>query len=237
MSRSGYDFYLGKCLLPVTPQKLQIKINNANKTITLIDEGQVNILKTAALTDIEFECVIPQVQYPFAVYKSGFQGASTFLDYFEELKTSKKPFQFIVTRTKPNGVPLHSTNIKVSMEEYTIKEDVKQGLDLSVKIKLKQFRDYGTSTVKIEQPQETASAQSIQAEATVTPPRSQETSPAPATAETYTVKSGDCLWNIAKKFYGDGSLYTKIYDANQSVLGGRSPNLIYAGDVLTIPAA
>ena len=49
MARSGYDFYLDKCLLPVTPSKLQIKINNANKTLTLIDEGQINILKTLNL--------------------------------------------------------------------------------------------------------------------------------------------------------------------------------------------
>ena len=66
MSKTGYDFYLDKCLLPVSPQKLQIKINNANTTVTLINEGEVNLLKTAKLTDIEFECLIPQVKYPFA---------------------------------------------------------------------------------------------------------------------------------------------------------------------------
>lgn len=53
--------------------------------------------------------------------------------------------------------------------------------------------------------------------------------------KTYTVKSGDCLWNIAKKFYGNGALYTKIYNANKSVIGGN-PNLIYPGQVYTIPA-
>lgn len=52
--------------------------------------------------------------------------------------------------------------------------------------------------------------------------------------KTYTVKSGDCLWNIAKKYYGNGADYTKIYNANKGVIGGN-PNLIYAGQVLTIP--
>lgn len=150
MAKSGYDFYLDKCLLPVTPSKLQIKINNANKTITLIDEGQINILKTAELTDIEFECDIPQVKYPFATYKSGFKGASYFLDYFEDLKTRKKPFQFIVSRTLPNGKVLFSTNIKVSMEDYKIVEQAKNGFDLTVKIKLKQYREYSTKTVNIK---------------------------------------------------------------------------------------
>lgn len=150
MSKSGYDFYLKKCLLPVPPQQLEIKINNANKTFTLIDEGQINILKKAELTDIELECDIPQVQQPYAVYKSGFKGASYFLDYFEELKNSKKPFQFIVSRVLPNGKALFSTNLKVTMEDYKITEKAKNGFDLVVKIKLKQWRDYGTKTVNIK---------------------------------------------------------------------------------------
>lgn len=52
--------------------------------------------------------------------------------------------------------------------------------------------------------------------------------------KTYTVQGGDCLYNIAKKYYGDGSQYTKIYNANKDVIGAN-PNLIYVGQVLTIP--
>ena len=149
MSKNGYDFYLNKCLLPIAPEKLQVKINNANDTLTLINEGEINILKTAELTDIEFECRIPQVKYPFATYKSGFKEASYFLDCFESLKADKKPFQFIVSRTMPNGKVLFSTNMKVSLEDYKITEQAKDGFDLTVKIKLKQYRDYGTKTVNI----------------------------------------------------------------------------------------
>lgn len=150
MAKAGYDFYLGKCLLPIAPDKLQIKINNANKTVTLINEGQVNILKTAELTDIEFDCLIPQIRYPFANYKSGFKGASYFLGCFKKLKTDMKPFQFIVSRRMPRGKVLFSTNIKVSLEDYKITEQAKDGFDLTVKIKLKQYRNYGTKTVTIK---------------------------------------------------------------------------------------
>lgn len=233
MSRSGYDFYLSKCLLPITPQKLQTKISNKNRTITLIDEGEVNLLKTAGLTDISFECCIPQVKYPFATYKNGFQGASYFLEYFEELKTSKEPFQFIVARSLPNGNNLFSTNIKVTLEDYTLTEQAKTGFDVIVKISLKQWRGYGTKTVNIKV--DTTKAQP-KPQATVEQPRPAETSPAPPQNTTYTVVKGDCLWNIAKKYYGNGALYPKIYNANPNVFNGRSPNLIYAGDVLVIPA-
>lgn len=229
MAESGYDFYLDKCLLPVSPNKLQTKINNANKTITLINEGEINILKQAQLTDIEFECMIPQEEYLFAVYKSGYKGADYFLDYFEALKTSRAPFQFIVCRKRPTGKRLFDTNIKVSMEDYRITEDAKDGFDIKIKIKLKQWKDYGTKTVNItfnmDKPKVSVEQQ-----------RETAASPAPTAPQSYTVVKGDCLWNIAKKFYGSGSKYSIIYNANKSVIGGN-PNLIHPGQTLTIPAA
>lgn len=229
MGKSGYDFYLKKCLLPVAPSKLQVKINNANETAVLINEGEINILRKAGLTDIEFECLIPQGEYPFAAYKSGFKGADYFLDYFESLKTGKKPFQFIVCRSSPSGKQFFDTNMKVSMEDYKITEDAKNGFDLKVKIMLKQWRSYGTKTVNISFDMEKPKAK-------VEPQREATTSPAPPAAQSYTVVKGDCLWNIAKKFYGNGAKYSVIYQANQGVVGGN-PNLIYPGQVLTIPAA
>ena len=52
---------------------------------------------------------------------------------------------------------------------------------------------------------------------------------------TYTVVKGDCLWAIAKRFYGSGAKYTLIYNANKGII--KNPSLIYPGQVLTIPAA
>lgn len=61
-----------------------------------------------------------------------------------------------------------------------------------------------------------------------------QSSPNASTAQrTYTVKRGDCLWNIAKQFYGNGASYTKIYDANTKQIA--NPNLIYPGQVFVIP--
>ncbi len=225
---SQYDFYLKSLLLPVAPSQLKISVNNNNSTYILIDEGQINILKKAKLTDIEFECLIPQVQYPFAVYTGGFQGASYFLDYFERLKTGQEPFQFIVSRTMPSGKVLFSTNIKVSMEDYKITEQAKDGFDLTVKIKLKQFRDYATKTYELK-------VEGNAAVATVKEQRSASTvgnAPDSGLPTSYTIKKGDCLWNLAKKFYGDGSKYTLLAKANNI----SNPNLIYAGGKLTIPA-
>lgn len=145
----AYYFYLDKMLLPIAPSKLQLKINNQNKTLTLINDGEINILKKAKLTDVDFDCLIPQVKYPFALYKDGFQKASYYLNKLEQLKTNKQPFQFIVTRTFPNGSMLFDTNMKVSLEDYKVKEDKKEGFDLVISISLKQYKDYGTKTANI----------------------------------------------------------------------------------------
>ncbi len=70
-----YDFYLDGVLLPVAPGELKISIANQNSSYVLIDQGEINLLKRAGLTEIEFECLLPQVHYPFAVYAGGFKPA------------------------------------------------------------------------------------------------------------------------------------------------------------------
>lgn len=229
---AGYIFYLDRCLLPIAPGKLQISIKNENKTITLINEGQVNLLKAAGLSEIEFECTIPQVEYPFAIYTSGFKDASYYLEYFEKLKTRQKPFQFIVTRTMPDGAPLFGTNIKVSMEDYRITEDAEDGFDLSVKIKLKQYREYGTKSVSIKG--EVGSASSTYS-VSVERMRSQETAPNIDKIMNYTIRVTDTLFGIAKGMYGDGSKYMDIYNANRDTIKG-GPYDIQEGQVLRLPA-
>lgn len=223
----GYDVYLGNCLLPVTPEKITTKVNGNNKTITLINDGEINILKKAGLTDIDFTVEIPQSKYPYAVYKDGFKEAGYFFDIFENLKNSLKPFQFIVCRRMTSGRKLLSTNIKVSLEDYKITESAKNGFDFEVQLKLKQYRDYGTKQINVQ-------LASGKPRASVEPKRETNNSPAPSSAQSYTVKSGDCLCAIARRFYGDDKRYIDIYNANKSIIGGN-PNLIMPGQKLTIP--
>ena len=52
-----------------------------------------------------------------------------------------------------------------------------------------------------------------------------------STTKTCTVASGETLWGISRKFYGDGSLAWRLAAAN----GIANANLIRPGQVLTIP--
>lgn len=214
----SYVVYLDGVALPVTPSKIQMKIKNQNKTINLINDGEVNILKKAGLTDISFTAMIPHVKFPFAFYPGGFKEASFYVDKLERLKVENKPFQFICSRTLPGGKLLFDTNLKVSLEEYSIDEDASEGQSLEVSIKLKQYKDYGTKKVII-----TPNADA--AVATVEKTRSTETAPS---AKAYTVKSGDTLWAICKKQLGNGSKYPQVAKLN----GIKNPNKIYPGQVI-----
>ncbi len=51
--------------------------------------------------------------------------------------------------------------------------------------------------------------------------------------QVHEVKKGDTLWKIAEHYYGDGSLYMNIFEANRTIL--KDPNLIKVGQKLKIP--
>ena len=218
----AYRFYLDNILLPVTPQSLEIKIKNQNKTVTLINDTEYNFLKGAGLTEISFDILLPAVKYPFAVYENGFKNQKYYLDELERLKVSKKPFRFYVSRELPNGIGLYDTDMNVSLEDYTIKESVDNGFDLTVSINLKQYISVTTTDINIS------------SDGTATEEKTRVESPQAPTPqnESYIVKKGDTLWALAKYYYGDGSKYKLIASANPQII---NPNLIYVGQVLVIP--
>ena len=228
----AYFFFLDGVLLPVAPSELTTKIKNRNKTIELINESEVNILKDAGLTEISFKALLPNVNYPFARYPDGYQSASYYLGKLESLKKAKKPFQFIVSRRMPNGKILPYTNMTVSLENYDITE-TGGDFDYTVAIELKQYRYFGTKSAIIKSAVGTATI------------RKEPVRDTKDSGGNYTVVKGDTLWNIAKQEYGTGTDWDKIYEANKDTIEstageyGKSSSSngwwIYPGTELVLP--
>lgn len=59
--------------------------------------------------------------------------------------------------------------------------------------------------------------------------------PASASRRTYTVVAGDSLSKIAKRTYGDANRWRAIYELNKDII--KNPDLIYPGQVFTLPDA
>ncbi len=63
----------------------------------------------------------------------------------------------------------------------------------------------------------------------------QQLEPESDTVEYYLIQSGDTLSKLAKQFYGDASVYNKIFEANKEVI--QDPDLIFVGQKIRIPKA
>ena len=232
----AYHIYINGIEFPVVPSKIQMKIKGTNKTMTLINDGEINQLKEPGLTEISFDLEIPQVRYPYAVYPNGFQRASYYLGVLESILNEKKPIPFLLSRAKPNGELLFDTSMKVSLEEYTIQEEAENTLDLTVSVTLKKYREYGTKVVEVTQKPAAKPA------ATVTKPR--DTSSKPALKQ-YKIVSGDTLWGIAKKHLGNGTRHGEIYQKNKDVIEAAAKRRglasskqgwwIFPGTVISLP--
>lgn len=218
---SMYQMYIEKVLFPVTPGKLTVKINGMNKTLTLVNEGEVNLIKSPGLTDISTEVLLPTLtHYPFATYldtdddgEGNFHRANYYLEKLEKWKQKKKPVTFKLLRTSPNGKKLlWDTNISVTIEDYQIVEDAEeQGLDVVVKIEMREYREWGAKKLVIKKSKKKKSKK----KKTATKKKTRKTKDP---AKSYTVKKGDCMWAIARKQLGNGNRWKEIYNLNKSTI-------------------
>lgn len=210
----GYKFYFADTstkelfTFPITPGELEISVGSNNKVVTLIDEGDINILKSPALIEISFEARFPMRQYPYA---RSFKEFESYFDKIKALKEQKTPFRFIVARETLDEKKTWDTNLLVALEEFTIKEDAEEGDDVLVDFELKQYKEYAPRTID-------TSAMRIKR------PRARKR----VTQETYTVKNGDCLWNIAKKKTGDPLKWKDIYDLNKKEIEDAAKSMGYS---------
>lgn len=202
---NGYDFYMAGMKLPFAPPSLSIEVGSKNETVDLINEGEINILKSPSLVSISFQARFPMRTYPYAPTVDSFD---SYYETIKSLKENKTPFDFIVVRATPGRVPTWDTNIKVALESFTISEDWEEGDDVLIDFQLKQYKSYGTKTATVKNNttiEKTPSSNSTRTEKTVE-------------QETYTIKSGDTLYDIAKRHFGDGARWTEIYDANKTII-------------------
>ena len=209
-----YNAEKEKIQLPVLPESFKVKNGSKNDSINIAGLGEITIMQGRPALQFSFSSFFPATRFP-GIQVSSITKPLTLIEKINSWKAGDKPVHFIATAC---GVDIFAT-----IESFDYEEDGGDPGTYQYSITLKEYREITVRQVTVDVPKQTATVKKEE-------PRVDNT----VQPKTYTVKSGDCLWNIAKKYYGNGAQYTKIYNANKGVIGGN-PNLIYPGQVLTIP--
>ena len=211
MSYSVYFKYGSKKYkLPVNPEEIKRSRELNIETYQVLEEGQVSIPSYCALEEFSFEAEFPG--HNVSYMESGTEADA---DYYEKMfrkaQKNKKPIRFIAS----NDI---SDDISVEVVEKAGEEG-----DKYISLTLMEYKGAGKRYVAVQAPDATVKQEET--------PLAEN--PAVTANKTHTVQSGDTLWGIAKKYYGNGSQYPKIMSANPDI---KNPNLIYPGQVFTIPS-
>ncbi|UWG96396.1 LysM peptidoglycan-binding domain-containing protein [Dehalobacter sp. DCM] len=196
-----------KLQLPVPPSSFQITRGNINTKVNIQDAGEINLIGKEKLASITLSSFFPKEEYYFCQY-TGFPSPYDCVHRIESWRKSGKAIRLIITST--------DINIAASIESFQYGEKEEGTGDVYFTLELKEYRLITIETV--------ASAAST----TVTTKNARSTGR--EIPSSYTVKSGDTLWAIAKRYYGDGSKYPTLASKN----GIKNPNLIYVGQVLKL---
>jgi nucleoid-associated protein YgaU len=202
---------------PVHPEKIELTRGNSNDTVKVTGVGEVTILQSPSADSITFSSFFPAATFP-GCQTTKPQAPMKYVQKLNGWKDGKRPVKFVSTAC---GISDYYT-----IEEFKYYEVGGDVGTIQFTLNLKLYNEVTVRQIELKIENQKATAVVTQTSST----RVDNTT----TPKTYTVKSGDCLWNIAKKFYGNGSQYTKIYNANKSVIGSN-PNLIRVGQALTIP--
>lgn len=207
-----------KFMFPVNPEEFFFTEKHINTSVNVVKLGEINLLGKRGLKEGVLTSFFPAKEYNFSNNAGLQSNPYWYINKMLEWKNNNTPVQLIV------GGGINET---VTIESLKYGEQDATG-DVYFSVTLKEYR-------KIEKKKQTkkkAKKKKVTPKKKTTKKKKKTTNNKPK-AKTYTVKSGDCLWNIAKKYYGNGAQYTKIYNANKGTI--KNPNLIYPGMKLKIP--
>ena len=203
------EIYLGtdndKIRFPVVPSSIGVNRSNNIDTESVIKLGEVPIFNGTSLKTIEFTSFFPNQEYNFCDY-TGFMKPYEFSEKIQKWMYEGKPLRVIVTDSP--------TNMQCLIQQFdTVGQDGTR--DLYFTLNLLEYRP-------IEVPNLSNSSSSSSSDNLARPSEEITNN----TQKTHKVVKGDCLWDIAQKYYGKGSLYPRIKEANKTKYPSLAKNNI-----------
>lgn len=208
------EIYLGtdndKIRFPVVPPSIGVNRSNNIDAESVIKLGEVPIFNGTSLKTIEFTSFFPNQEYSFCDY-TGFMKPYEFSEKIQKWMYEGKPLRVIVTDSP--------TNMQCLIQQFdTVEQDGTR--DLYFTLNLLEYRP-------IEVPNLSSSNTSSNSNNAQNTSRPSETNTNSNNQQkTHKVVRGDTLYDIAKKYYGKGSLYPKIKEANKTKYPSLAKNNI-----------
>ena len=204
------EIYLGtdtdKIRFPVVPSSIGVSRSNNIDTQSVLKLGEVPIFNGTSLKTIELTSFFPNQEYSFCDY-AGFMKPYEFSEKIQRWMYQGTPVRIIITDSP--------TNMQCLIQQFdTVEQDGTR--DLYFTLNLIEYRPIEIPIIKIDTNTSNASNNT-------TRPTEQTNN---TTQKVHKVVKGDSLWAIAQKYYGKGSLYPKIKEANKSKYPSLAKNNI-----------
>lgn len=226
------DLYLtekdtgSKVALCLLPDSVKTKTSTNTTSYSFINVGEVKIPSGQKLKQYSWSGTFPGQKHKNLSFikKQHWNAPKNMISTIETWRKKGTKLVLLLTET--------DLNVEVYLYSFTYTQKGGSG-DVEYDITFIEAKDVSVYTI-VEAKTTQSKKSSNVSNGTRPASKTTNTSTKSEQTKTYTVKKGDCLWNIAKKYLGSGSKYTVIYEMNKKTIGSN-PNLIYAGQVLVIP--
>ncbi len=197
---------------PIIPSSFEINGSATINTSNILSVGEIAVFGGLGLKTIELSSFFPNQEYSFCNY-NGFPKPYDCVNLIENWMREGYILRFIITET--------NINFECIIADFNYREQ-DYSRDVYFTLSLKEYRRIQISKVN------TATDEKLSSSLDLPLTKGFDTK-----QKTHKVVEGDTLFKIAKKYYGNGDLWQKIYKANEDKI--KDPSVIKNGWILIIP--
>ncbi|WP_131043071.1 LysM peptidoglycan-binding domain-containing protein [Clostridioides difficile] len=197
---------------PVIPPSFEINGSATINTSNILSVGDIAVFGGLGLKTIELSSFFPNQEYSFCNY-NGFPKPYDCVNLIESWMREGYILRFIITET--------NINFECIIADFNYREQ-DYSRDVYFTLSLKEYRRIQISKVSINNDEKLSSEKNVPL-----------TKGFDTKQKTHKVAEEDTLSKIAKKYYGNGDLWEKIYKANEDKI--KDPSVRKNGWILIIP--
>jgi len=198
--------------IPVLPEQIQVKKPNSVQSVNVVGLGEIIAFKDRPAVQISFSSFFPAKP----ILNMGITAVGdpiAYKDKMTDFECCKQPIHLIITGC--------NIDIYVAILDFQYYEKGGDVGTLYYTLSLKEWRVTHVRQIDVSGMDAYISQDTSRIDNTIPP-------------QIYTVKRGDCLYNIAKALLGNPERWRDIHSLNSDII--KNPNLIYPGQILKIPA-